>query len=354
MNIVSIQNKQNISFSGYTKRTEGIKGQNKTGYCISESYLMRNMDSCDFATNYITRTFPKGTQIVAEGCSQNEAYTWGVLLHDANKDKKYKIIGCDIVPSVIKDAKLGILNIFGRIEYKDPEANCERFLLDNFMSVLSSKQKEIKANFMECFEKIPSKWKDFNMDDPRYKKKVKRIVQGNQSIELATKRLEYMKQRTIKNGIDFMPKDNVFDNIIEFKVADIFNIDKEFNPKSTGLVSFQNALYHVLKSRIKKANQRYENIDLNPAKILFKKINSVLTQDGLFVMGTLSHDHLFDRKSLLNNYVELEQNGQKIKVFRQSPIHKLLRESGFEPIFYEQEQSLKIYLPSVWKKIKHL
>lgn len=349
---ISINNKQKIFFSGYTKRTEGKKGQNKTNYCISESYLMRNVDSCNFAAEYVKEIFPLGTQIISEGCSQNEAYTWGILLHDANKDKKYKIIGCDIVPSVIKDAKLGVLNIYGKIICSDKDADCEKFLITDYLTNLTEKQKAIKKNFLECFEKVPYSWLNFNIKDPRYKNKVKRLVQEEQDIELTTKRLEYMNSRDIKNGIDFIPKKDIFKNIIDFKVTDIASINKDFELNSTGLVSFQNSLYHILKSRVLPSLKKYENIDAKPAEMLFQKIHKVLKNNGLFVIGNLQHDHLFDKNSFTNQFIEIEQNNQKIKVFRQSPIHKILRNIGFEPIFYSQESISKIYLPSVWKKIK--
>lgn len=359
MNINPIRYNSATSFRSYNRKTEGIKGQNKVEYCISESYLMRNLDSAGFATDYTIKNLPNGANIAIEGCSQMGAFTWATLFHKANKNKIYKITGYDIVPEVIEDAKLGVLNIGGR-----KNNDWENFLVQDFpYTPLTEKQKEAKALFEECFEKTPRDWRYFNVYHPRYKHKVKRFINPGQDIELVTKQLEYIHQperRTIYEGTDFIPKKGAFDNIIDFKVSDFFNINQELKPESTAIVSLENGLYHLLGTHLK---EDFSNVDLNMAEQLFKKIHSVLLPKGLFVCGVLSHDHLCSKAMFRDKCFEAGKD-EKFE-FCDSPIHNLLKKLKFEPIFYdfesmfktkpknflEQEKLLGIYLPSVWKKI---
>lgn len=377
MKINSIKNSQNVNFKSYNKYTENVQSNNAMKECISESHLMRDLDTTIFARDYALKTFPNGTTITVPGCSQMEAYTWGTLLHKANSNKNYKINAFDIVPEVIEDAKLAVLNIGYEIEQRERKDGSkypvrvpddhEYFLInDNVYSLyknsqLIQEQKEAKSLFEECFEKIPETWKYFNINHPRYKYKVKNIkhLDKNEDLELLTKRLEYIhlpKKRYINAGIDFIPQKDVFKDIINFKVSDIFNIDKELQPESTGIFSFKNGLYHILGSD----SPNVENINTDSTQKLFKKINSVLSPNGLFVIGRLRNDHLLS-STLLDKCTKEEQEEGKF-MFSDSKIHNLLKECGFEPLFYDFTQMfttkdngfIGVYAPSVWKKVKHL
>lgn len=379
MRINSNKNISNIRFKGYTRFTENVKSNNTMKECISESYLMRNLDTTFFARDYAIKTFPSGTTIAVPGCSQMECYTWATLLNNFNQDKKYKILGYDLVPEVIEDAKLAVLNIGFKIEERERKDgskypvrvpdNHEYFLInDNLYNLyknnpLSQQQKEAKSLFEKCFEKIPETWKYFNIHHPRYKYKVKNIkhLDKNEDLDLLTKRLEYIlmkDKRYINAGIDYIPKKDVFKDIIKFKVSDIFNIDKELQPESTGIVSFKNGPYHILGS---KETSVYDNIDLKPAKTLFKKINSVLLNKGLYVLGTLQNDHLINPHAFSDKCTNAGQEEGKF-IFSNSKIHNLLKETGFEPAFYDfapmfitkNKDPIGVYLPSVWKKVKHI
>lgn len=310
---------------------------------------MRNFDTVVFATNYVNQHFPQGTSCAIYGCSQNEAFTWGVLFHPVNKDKRYKIMGYDIVPEVIEDAKLGVLNL----------SSCDKnewFLIPNNYYTITPEQERVKTLFLDCFDKLPKEWRNFNIFHPRYKQKAAKLTPPKQDANLTLRRLEYMHipgRREESYGVDFIPKSGIFDGIINFKVADIFEINQELQPESVGMVSFKNGLYHLLDSR----KSHYENIDLSFAENLFRKINSVMQENGILVLGSLAQDHLYTN-AMDNNCVSLFQKGKSIKVCKTSPIHKALIRSGFEPIFYEilETSNPRVikpnYLPTVWKKIR--
>lgn len=353
MNIQPIQNKPNIiSFKSYERLTSGIQSNNRMSDCLSKGHLMRDFDTVTFATDYMNKVFSNGANIAVYGCSQDEAYTWGILFHPTNADKRYKIIGYDLVPNVIEDARTGVMNISSRDED-------EYFLLPNHFDTPNHERAEVKKSFLECFEKVPSEWLSTDTFNPISKANDTTLSQQPQDSALMTERLKYIRRSdrgAVKDGIDFIPRKGVFDGIIDFKVADIFNIDRDILPESIGMLSFKNGLYHVLDSTCPK----YDNVDLSIAERLFKKINSALQKDGLLVLGTLYDDHLYS-DYMKNDCVPLYQNGKLIIVCNSSPIHKLLGKIGFEPIFYETVKkrgpiyyNSPISLPSVWRKIRSI
>ena len=347
MRINSIQYNPRLTFKSYFRTTEQTLGNNRTNQCIHESHLMRDLDSSVFATDYILRHFPQGANITVEGCSQMEAYTWAALFHDANPDKRFKITGYDIVSEVIEDAKLGVLDIDSLQQnefFLDPELKLP-------LGFLSAEQQRARNLFNKCFERIPEKWKTFCV------KPLDLIDKPKEEITLKIKRIEYLKQRYMDSyilGKYFIPRHGVFDGVLDFSVGDIYDIDSQLKPKSTALISFKNVLYHLLGSRGKEG--LFGWINTTTVQQLFKKLNTVLTEDGLFVLGTICQDHLFDPEKTPNDFSEIVHKGKIIKVALPSPIHKLLNESGFEPVFYDKVPGIDsdILMPSVWRKVRSL
>ena len=361
------KNTNNINFKSFGGVTKNPKhnNNNKLDECIHESHFMRNLESLDFTAQYITKNFPNGAHIADFGCSNGEeTYSLATLLHESNKDKKYKITGYDIIPEVIENAKAGLISVGyrERVKGKIEEDKYEKFLID-FLTKITPEQMSAKKAFKECFEEIPEKWWYFNIYNPRYKHKVKQIIKPGEDIELTTKRLECLLKPSDYRAIGrktVIPKRGVFDNILNFNLADVGKIDEVLSKKATNVVIFKNALYHLLGcGHLKNApkDYKYEDISITPAEELFKKINAVLPENGLFVIGNLSTDHL--SRFSATPLEQISQNGQIIDVYKSSRIHKALFEAGFEPIFYECMKSggadfieLKTHLPSVWKKIK--
>lgn len=146
--------------------------------------------------------------------------------------------------------------------------------------------------------------------------------------------------------------------LVTFKNGDINNIDKLLIPNENGAVIFQNALYHILSGH----DLDYEIEDLlknvHKTRQLFKKINHVLPQNGIFVLGTLASDHIYC--SYYEDKTRLAyQDGKQIRVYDSSPVHQSLRECGFKPVFYDATPETTAYslyrrikVPSVWKKVR--
>lgn len=365
MKINSINKTSSTTFSGYLAKTtnQKLNNTNKMDDCIHESHFMRDLNSLSFSTEYLVKNFPEGTRIADYGCSNGEeAYSLATLLSPHNKDAKYKITGYDIASIVIEDAKLALFSI-GNIyknKYSADGDEYEKFLIGR-TNYLTTEQATVKKIFDNCFKEIPDEWKLFNIDNPRYKHKVKRLLKPDDDLALTTKRLEYLLKPNNNNYIglkNFIPRNGVFEKVVKFKIGDAARLNNELKPKSTGAIIFKNSLYHLIGSRPRNSKYvyNYKNVNITPAKKLFQKIHNALQDNGIFVLGTLCHDHLYIHSE--ENIHQIKQAGQTISVFDSSPIHKALRKANFEPIFYESIKTggenfmnCSIYLPSVWRKV---
>ncbi|HNW26132.1 MAG TPA: CheR family methyltransferase [Candidatus Gastranaerophilaceae bacterium] len=358
MNIVKIQNTSNILFRGYRGTVKQVESNNKADDCINDSSFMRNLDSLGFVCDYLKKEFPKGANIADFACSNgDETYSLGILLHDCNKDKKYKITGYDISTKAIEDAEKGFLSL----SYNYDGVVARVLTKDRYVSRLGQDNEnwlKIKSNFNECFQKLGWDWEKFNLQHPRAKKKVTKLpcASGDAEIDLARVKFIQTQNNFVKAGDYFVPKKGVFDDVIDFKLADIVNIDKELTPNKTGVVFFKNALYHLMYQI--KDDKYLVDFDIKPVKELFSKIYSMLSDKGIFVMGALNADHLFGRAVTADYFHKINQDGKELTVYDTSFVHQELREAGFEPIFYEQDEktvndylSPKVYLPSVWRKL---
>lgn len=359
MNIKPIQYNSNIYFRGSSGTTFYYDSPvNKLGVCALETHFMRDLDSIKFTTDYVKKVFPNGTNIANYGCSRGyETYSLGLLLCEANKDKKYKITGYDISTEAIEDAKTGLFNI------GDSSNQNEKFLGDSNI-ILDVEQKQIKAQFDKYFERIPVEWKTFDINHTKYRQRARNFKLPNHNIGLTIKRLEHLlieNDRKDNKGEYYTPKNGIFNGIIDFKVSDIWDIDKELIPKETGIVVFKNALYHLLATGFD--GDIGFGPGINNVRTLFKKINFILPQNGLFVLGTLYSDHLFDATAISpNDLINIYQKGKMVDIYTSSQIHNLLFKAGFEPVFYDLHKQAfpnspnlgNIYLPSVWKKIKNI
>lgn len=306
MNICLTPSINNVSFRGYRGCTSEFNGKNNIlPHCTVETHFMRDLDSSTYVVDYLKKKFPEGAHIADWGCSKGyETYSFATLLNNVNKNSKYKITGYDIVPENISDAKKGVFSI-GTDKH-------ESFLTNNRI-ILTDEQAKIKRQFEKCFDK--------------------------------------------KSENTYIPKLGTFDNIVDFKLADIFDIKKKSAGLDTSAVIFKNSLYHLLDIQGYSGNEYLGNRP--KIRKLFCKINSVLPKDGLFVLGSLPTDHNFTTEIPTSEVVSKYQKGKLIKVFENSPIHEILREVGFEPVFYDcykhaDGKVSKVYLPSVWKKIKNV
>lgn len=300
MNICAIT-KSPIIFRGYTERSY-IEDKNNPFICEVKNHttgFWRNLPTLEFTQDYIKENFPQGTQISEFGCSQGQkGYNLMIGLDDFNKDKKYMYHGYDF-KKPISDARNG--------NYKlDYTVEPEKIIFEN---------PSLKSKFFEFFDKSDNPGDSYKM---------------------------YVKPNRTRIG-----------DIVQLKEGNILDINKIVKPQKSGVVIFQNALYHILSDVMHPMNENKET-----AKKIFQDIHDILPKNGVFVFGNLPADHMYNEMHE-RYYSLIYQNGERIRVCKPTIIEKYLLQTGFEPIFYERVPSgtpfLKyndMHLPSVWKKIR--
>jgi len=311
-----------------------------------ESRFFRDLSVINFVQNHIRNKFPQGTHIADFACSQGqEAHSLAMLLSDLNHDKKYKITGYDIIPSAIEIAKKGFFVV---------ENNKSESIL--FTKPPSQTSTGIhffgSGAFALILNNLPTQTKSIIEVPEEQAQKIKKCFNDHFSTPAMTKKeiKEFLKKNFPNNK---KPSDDYhivvadrskFANVLDFQVGDIRQAGQILNGNKPGAILFNNALYHI------SGAQRDDYLIARPsaARDVFNQIYSALPDNGIFSMGRLSVDHL--QPSYLHDTEEIIQNGQKIRVCQNTPIHKELRNAGLEPIFYEKGSLHDSYVPAVWKK----
>jgi len=349
---VSFKHSSPIYFRGY----QGSSKIQENG--VEKEYnhyteFMRNFPTMEFAKDYAVKNFPYGTNITEFGPSQGQnLYSYLILLDQHNKDKKYKATGYDISPKVIELAKAGLykLNRYNKNEqilFATPTPFYVKKTMDE------DKSKPIREKFFEYFQEVK-----FDEKSTSYASLKNLATISKDSVnKLEYKRMKaYLEMHKDKNEFYVAPRPEKVKDILDLKFGDIRNIDKILEPEKSGVVIFQNALYHIMDSMTLDG---YNHVDIKPVQEIFEKINKVLPKNGIFVMGNLIHDHLYDSSYEPKTRLA-HQNNEIIRVFDSSKVHEALKKSGFEPIFYEKASTYPfvdfkdVYLPSEWKKVSHL
>ncbi len=336
-----------INFKGCDETTTlEVFGANKDAVCVNETYFFRNPETLNFVSNYVDRTYKNGTNIADFACSTGEeAYSLAMLLAKNNKDKKYKITGYDIAPNIINSVDSRLYEITNNV--------MEKFLV---YSAEDSQTKYFKNLFYQNFETFPKNLQAIDYTPHQIYKINKKIEKSSDVHEkiLLKYMLEFAKVPAQKRWNDFSyPKKDAFKNVVSFEVKDISELGKTYKlDKNTGVVFFKNAFYHLTGYYTRTG---FKGVDLSAAIDVVKQINKSLLSDGILVVGVLDRDHM-PKDGTLSSVI---QDGKEISVINNSPFHKMLKENGFEPIFYEQVRDILgnvvtsgEYLPSVWKKVR--
>lgn len=330
LNIINYTKQILPSFKGYEGSTTITKSDNQDINVYNKTAFMRDFETLKFTRDYLIKNFPNGTNIAEFGCSLGQKpYSLMILLDKYNNNKKYKITGYDF-PEVLAKMRIPIYSI-------DKHSLGEEILLDNFQgseSITKNEAKELRETF---FKYMPV----YRIDDFS-------TLQEKRHYARLKKNADIIVRPDIKQTKD----------IIKFEPGDILDIDNIIKSKNTGAVIFQNALYHILG--VFYTHQYPTSVSLEKAFTLFKKVNKVLPQNGIFVIGNLPSDHTYSDFELPYCHEKYINNKLK-KVYDSSKIHNMLYASGFEPIFYEKIpdgtiylKDTDIYLPSVWKKVKNV
>lgn len=347
-----------VTFKGHHGYTD-IKTNGKEGTVNNYTTFFRNYKSLEFTKNYLLENFPNGTNIAEFGCSTGQKpYSLMILLENQNKDKKYKCTGYDF-PEVVEKHNEKLL--YGLNAYTREE----QVLFDEYKSSHLFDSKDIPLedadNIKNTFYKYFDKYKPKQLITGDRYKYLKKLIKDNPNSnhpEIVEAKEDLCYFDLIKQSTIVVKANDKAQNLLKIKAGNINDIDKTLKPKENGVVIFQNALYHILCG-----NELYYDIDdllknVDKARQLFKKINKVLPQNGIFVLGNLASDHIYDFNKEDFSHLAY-QDGKRIRVYDSSPIHKELIQNGFEPIFFEKvpettayAEHRGVYVPSIWKKVR--
>lgn len=373
-NLYAYNNAPKISFSSYTKSTKVIS-DGKEINLDHKTEMFRNLETSNFIHDYAKENFPQGTTYSCFGASDGRTvYSNCVLFNDINNDGRYKFKGYDFA-APIKDANIGL---YALEDYSKNEAilfprkkKANKGGNAYFPNVGSNrKNDEIRNTFYEYFDEViaPKKYRDTIIEaespsghrqllTPDQVKRYREEVKNNRTLFVVpnTKKIKNssISPLSFHTSLPF-DKRNPHQALVTFSEGNILEIEKHVKPNSSGIIAFQNALYHIINSR---GIEDYRDFKCPQAEVLFKKIHDILPTNGLFAMGTLYCEHLVDENIKPEHGY---QNNKLIEIYKDSAVHKALKSAGFEPLFYEKLDFAKsfgledLHVPTIWKKIPSL
>ena len=295
-------NPQSIQFKGHL----GAEKYAKDGivWLVHETALFRDKQTQNFVKKYIEQNFAHKNKIniFVGACSTGEeAYTYSMLL-DKLKDK-VRITAFDLSKKTIEQAKsrkilMQNLKIIPKGYYSFQAHSFEQdaFLCFDNVYAMTNEQAEYKKLFDEFFE----------VSSERIPK---------EKISLKTK----LKYWYLKKFLKFIPpeyeqkyvhlKNNKALNC-EFVQGDIMRLSDIKQGEKADVITFANALYHLISEDIAFGIRRPKQNAEQIMKIIAQNVKEKLNPKGLFVLGEK----------------ETKQTGDNIVV------NKVLKESGFVPL----------------------
>lgn len=306
-------NRKNIpTFNGHTGCEEFAK--NSIGRLVHETAFFREAETDEFLKNFILTQWknkPK-INIICGACSTGEeVITLSMLLNEIKN--KVSILGLDISHNSIKEAKSKIYEMSYN-PLRNTSADRDRFLWLPNKKELSNKEKEYKNLFEQFFEKIEIK------EMPLFGT---RTNTNSIFIRFLDKLADFLigkKGNRQYEGI-FVLKDEAARNC-SFQQADIMDIDLITSEKKADIITFRNALYHLITKET--VIERYLTLESDAIldKIL-NKIKTSLNDDGLIIFGKE------EGEQILSNCI----------------LPKGLVKNGFKPLNGKEETA------TVWQKI---
>lgn len=335
-----------ITFKAYDEKSHDVDSKNVYNWCDHQTSFFRNWETLEFTKDYTLVEFPQGTHIAGFGGSiGEEALSELMYLHEHNKDRKYTYTSYDVAPKVVELAKSGPYVL--KLDLITPPNPWEE-------------NKKLRKLFNSCFKRVP-KSLFTSLDDEqkaRLEESLQRTTDLQQLIRLRAFKEISQRKRDYPEKSTYIPRPGFIDGVLDFKVGDIHDIAQILKPDGkTGVVIFKNAWYMLMgvvmpfDMRTVRASKGFA-----AAEKIIEDVHKILPKNGIFVVGNLEADHLYDGVNGSDHLIY--QNGNRIKVCDNTPFHQLLRKHGFVPIFYEHIKGVReipdrmmVALPSVWKKV---
>lgn len=277
------------NFKGHTGYEDFSK--NAIGKLIHETAFFREPATDEFLKLFILNKWKDKDKIkiICGACSTGEeAITLSMLL-DKIKDK-VSILGMDLSEKSIEEANSRQYSL----EYypnRNTSADFDSYLWHNKVETTINKYAEYKTLFHKFFKPVfdEEQEKANTKDSTVLKKffyKINDLLNPDKFTNIWT-----------TNECKYKLRDGKAQNV-KFLQGDINNIDIITSKEKADIITFRNALYHLLNGE--KNNKRYL---LGDADIildnLIKKFRKSLTPDGLIVFGSQEHLQIKD-SSIIN------------------------------------------------------
>lgn len=298
-------NRKNIpAFNGHAGYEHFAK--NSIGRLVHETAFFREAETDEFLKNFILTQWenkPK-INIICGACSTGEeVITLSMLLNEIRN--KVSILGLDISYDSVKKAKSKIYEMSYNPR-RNTYADKDRFLwLPNTKKKLSDKEQEYKKLFDQFFEKIDIK--ELPLFDIRSNK-------NSIFLRIFDKFINILCGENIDKKYEgtFRLRDVMAENC-SFHQADIMDIDSITSKQKADIITFRNAIYHLVTEELEDC--RCPKIDsyLIVDKVL-NKIKTSLNPNGLIVFGSnekgqILNDNLIPERLIKNGFKPL--NGTK-------------------------------------------
>lgn len=287
--------KINTSFKGHGG-TELLELGKDALLLRHETSFFREYNTLNKSINYLRQHFPneRNPKIIVGACSTGEeALSIKMLM----PDKKPQILGFDIGPNSIEEAKSGVYTISQPkddtskeyLAWRGFSAYKDEFL--GFGNPKTRNQKILKNLFNNTFTQISED------STPGKTNPVKKFIN----------KLRFLFFKDINpefNDKTFALKDPK-NTGCKFIQGDIQHLDEIAPEGQAHAISFRNAIYHLLTTnnqseRIPKPVEEAEPI----LKQVAKQINKALTKNGIFILGEREDKQLTDTKLLSKVFKE--------------------------------------------------
>lgn len=299
---------------------EILKIDNKKQLIRHETAFFRDYYTIKKSIDYLKNTFSNNAnrQIIVGACSSGEQ---ALSIEMLMKEQQHNILAFDISPQSVKDAKKLTFQINkpkneqSRIELKNRSIvgyNDEFLAFNSGEQFSANTQKKLKKMFNQTFieiETIPKKVNYFKM----LMEKLRCLITKDIEPEFITKTFKARNPKDIK---------------CKFVEGDIRNLDKLVPKGQAHMVTFSNALYHLITEEGCHGAMRYALPKKETYKIvtnIVKQVNKALTNRGLFILGEQEDKQMTDIKL----------------------VSEILKENGFKPL-----ENLKGKYCNIWVKYK--
>ncbi len=280
----------NTTFKGHFGAEKFEK--NKLGYIIKETGFFRDLQTKNFVCDYIKKNFINNNKIkiLIGGCSTGEElHTYNMLLQDLAC--KLELTGFDVSETSIKAAKSNSF-LMQKIKpipkgYMDVSFQYKRTLQDSFLAFenktpLTDEQKKLKELFDEYFT-------------------ISNIVPNIPKKSLSLKIHQWFLKWVKIYPPEFENKTVILNPNKEknynFILGDIMELDNITKGEQADVITFTNALYHILTEPVSyNSTRRLHSNAYKTFEELAIKLKKNLSPNGIFVLGEEEKTQLMDDK----------------------------------------------------------